>query len=293
LIADQGTEAASRYGLERSLGVTLLLNRCSVESWDGRPRTTERLARQMLRLGLVGDYAVWANLVLAIGLAEQGRYDEAELEFQTANGLAARGAQESTLIDLGVEHARLGLIRGDWEEARSMLESARSAATAEPQPLAIISLEVCLVELDGAMARAAHRSGDDTTAATAVSRMLAAERRVRAVADVAATRSPGLDWRARAHLAVLDGLVRRGSGLPARAEWEATIVKLRELRAPGLEARAAAWLVEDLVEHSGDAELLGAALLSARAAAKRAEADGLLRDLDALETLSRGRAGPR
>jgi class 3 adenylate cyclase/tetratricopeptide (TPR) repeat protein len=292
-IFEQGNEVAARYGLERSLGVNLLMNQSLTETWEGHPRIAQRLLQQALDTGPVGDSAVWANTLLGMNLRLQGRLDESEAAFRTAGVMAARGVQQGTLALLAVERALIELLRGRWDNARLLFESARPALEADTRLRPILALEIGLIELDGTMARTARTRGDALAAAAAVVRVEATADRARALVGGVGARSPRLEWKAETHLALLDGLVLRGSGGPAVEAWKEAIGRLRELRSPWFEAQACVWLVEHLVEDGQDAGGIASAIASARTAAEAAEAEGLLGELNDLEMLSRGRAGRR
>ena len=270
---------AANAGLERTRGAVAYVNAASFALWASQPSRAIELASHAIELTRSGDTLSFAYGARGNAKIHMGELADGILDLAAARQAAPRGATADTVADLVAAEAYALWWEGSFDEAISHLDTA--AALDHVGPLLQVIAAVYRAMIQASRAVAARAEGDRDRERSATSSMEDAARSALKLASEEAAGGP-IHWRMRLHLALLPGEAARARGAGGSAAWATVAAEEAEMGELFFQAYALWRRAEALVAEGGATLVVEEAIAAARPVAVRAEAGGLLRELDAL-----------
>jgi tetratricopeptide (TPR) repeat protein len=281
-VVRRGIEELPALGLERSIGIPLLINAASNDCWAGRLSEAEVLVGRALALEPTGNMLAFAWNVAAVEKMWMGDFEAAGSAFARARAAATRRPRSPTLSDIAHREAEFAVLSGHWDRGRRLAAEAKRLVPDGDLDL-LVWIELTLVQAESGRALEARSRGDESVTKRAVRAARRSAKRARSLREEAQNGMARLTWDGEASLVLLDGELARAEGRPDPAAWRRAIERLAEGSLGWLEAYARVRLVEALLESGAAGDVITEALVAARDAGTRSEARGLLRMIEGLE----------
>ena len=279
-VTARAISVASKAGLERTQGLTLYVNSASFALWSSRPTQAIALAERAIAIGSAGDHLVAARAAQGLALNMMGEPSKALDAIAAARQAASRGTTPDTMADLITDEAMALWWLGRPEQALARLDEAPGGNGVSL--LGRVIGQVYRAMIEASLMQAARLSDDREGMARHEPGLVAAAERARSIAREAALTDGSTPWQMRIHTALLPGETARGLGIGEVAAWSTVAAEEAEVGDAYYEAYARWRHAEALAAHGAKPDAVKAAIRHARVVAERAEAGGILRDLDAL-----------
>ncbi|HXX59996.1 MAG TPA: hypothetical protein VEI48_01750, partial [Candidatus Sulfotelmatobacter sp.] len=272
---------ATKAGLERTNGLTFYVNAVAFAIWASRFSEAVSLAERAIAIGGTGDLLVFAQAARGAALIGLGELSSALDAFADARRAAPRGMTPDTMADLIKDEALALWWLGRPEEALARLDEAPAGDGVGP--LLRVICQVYRAMIEASLTQAARLAGDTRGRDTHLAGLVAAADGARSTAREATRADGSIPWPMRIQLALLPGETARAGGVGEPAAWAAVAEEEADVGDVYYEAYARWRHAEALAAEGSRSAAVKAAIRRARLVAERAEAGGIVRELDALD----------